>query len=191
MFFTLHRHRVYGIENLPKGPALIAANHTSYYDPPLIAVSSPEELHFLAKDSLFKVPLFSSAIRALNAHPVSGTASDLASFKLICKLIAEEKKVVIFPEGRRSETNELLPIKPGIGMLAMRCDAPIVPTYISGLYDVWPMYNAIPKPWGKTTIHFGKPIDWHSYAHLDRKEAQQAIATDLYAAIEALRPKTE
>lgn len=186
-FFTLYHHQVFGSENIPAGPAIIAANHTSYFDPPIIGASSPYELHFLAKASLFDHPIFGAAIRKLNAHPVSGTASDLSSFKLICQLISEGKKVVIFPEGARSPTGQMLSIKPGIGMLAMRSNAPIVPAYIDGLFEAWPMDKKYPKLWGRTAVHFGRPIDWHAYSHLDRKEAQQAIADDIGKAILELK----
>lgn len=187
LFRLLYRLEIKGVENIPAGPALIAANHTSYFDPPLIGASVHEELHFLAKANLFRFPIFGRMIRNLNAHPVSGTTSDLASFKLICQLIVEGKKVVIFPEGGRSVNGELLPIRPGVGMLAMRCDAPIIPTYIKGLYEAWPMGQKFPKPWGRVSIHFGRPIDWHDFKHLDRKQAQEAIAEAITSALIELK----
>lgn len=186
LFFICHRHKVYGTDNLPNGPALIAANHTSFWDPPLITASTPCELHFLAKASLFRPPL-GPIIERLNAHPVTGTASDLSSFKLIQQLILKGCKVVIFPEGSRSQTGEILPFKAGIGMLAMRTGAPIVPTYIQGLHEVWPMDQKFPKFWGKTAIIFGKPIHWQDYSHLEKKEAQQAIADAVHDAICSLK----
>src|SRR4029077_3846224 len=118
IFFKLvYRHKVYGREHFYKGAAIIASNHSSYYDPPILAISWPEEVHFLAREGLFKNPLFGGLIRKLNSHPVSGDASDIKVFKLICSLLAEGKKIILFPEGKRGDTDALDTLKPGIAML--------------------------------------------------------------------------
>src|SRR5262249_28405392 len=77
-FKVLYRHKVYGLEHFYEGSAIIAANHVSLYDPPVLAISWPQEVHFLARESLFKHAIFGWLIRKLNAHPVSGEASDIA-----------------------------------------------------------------------------------------------------------------
>src|SRR5579872_4086840 len=90
-FKVLYRHQVYGREHTHRGAAIIAGNHTSFYDPPILAISWPEEVHFLARETLFDFPLFGALIRALNTHPVSGDASDIKVFKTICAQLKEEK----------------------------------------------------------------------------------------------------
>ena len=185
-FKVFYRHKVYGLEHFVKRAAIIAPNHTSYYDPPLTAASWPEEVHFLARESLFKPFMFGSFIRALNSHPVSGDFADVSIFKIILKLLKEGKQIILFPEGGRSD-GELEKIKPGIGMLLMRSQAVIVPTYIHGAFQVWSRNRKLPKPFGKTACVFGSPLMWESFAHLEKREAQEAIAARLSKSILALK----
>jgi len=190
LYFSLfYRLKITGLENLPKGPAIIAPNHVSFFDPPIIAASCKEEVYFLARSSLFEQPFWGGIIKRLNAYPVAGTAQDLASMKLICQLLKENKKVTIFPEGIRSEDGELAKIKSGIGMLAMRSEAPIVPVYIDGTFDAWNKFRKFPKPWGKISCSFGKPIYPADFVHLGKKQAQDAIAHQTEQEIRLLKAK--
>ncbi|MBI3236946.1 MAG: 1-acyl-sn-glycerol-3-phosphate acyltransferase [Chlamydiales bacterium] len=95
-FKIFYRHRVYGMEHFYEEAAILAANHVSFYDPPILAISWPQEVHFLAREGLFKNPLFGGLIRKLNAHPVSGDAGDVAVFKTVCQLLNEGKKIILF-----------------------------------------------------------------------------------------------
>jgi 1-acyl-sn-glycerol-3-phosphate acyltransferase len=180
-------NRVYGEERFPEGGAILASNHVSFLDPPLIAISSPVEVHFLARESLFKNPIFGGYIRALNAHPVSGDVGDVSVFKLITQLLSSGKKVILFPEGARSRDNQLGVIKPGIALLVSRSNSAVVPTYVHGTFKAWGRGKSFPKPWGKTACVFGTPIYWKDFAHLDKKEAQKALADRLSESILALR----
>jgi len=186
-FCLLYRHKVYGLENLPQGGAIIAPNHASYYDPPIIGGSCPGEAHFFARDTLFQKPLLRILIRNLNAHPISGTSQDIRSIKLALQLLSEGKKVVIFPEGIRSADESLGTIKPGIGMLALRCECPIIPVYIHGTFSIWPRSERFPKLWGKTACVFGTPVFPKTFKSLQRKEAQEALAQNVYESILALK----
>ena len=187
IFKILYRHKTYGSENVPHGKAIIAPNHVSFYDPPLIGASCPEEVHFLAKDVLFNNAILGPIIRNLNAFPVSGNASDLKTIKSLVKLLKTEEKVIIFPEGIRTYDGKLSTIKPGIARIAMRAEAPIVPTFIHGTFEIWPRQNKFPKPWGRTLCAFGAPIYPEKYQHMEKREAQQAIADDVKKSLEDLR----
>lgn len=175
-FRSFYHLKVCGLENLPNGHAILAPNHASFFDPPVIAASCKEEVSFLARASLFRHLLFGSLISRLNAHPVTGTAQDLASMKMICNLLKQDKKVVIFPEGVRSEDGKLGEIKTGIGMLSLRANAPIVPVFIKGTYEVWNKDRKWPKPWGHISCTFGKPIYPEEFSKLGKKQAQEALA---------------
>ena len=177
-FFRLfYRHKIYGLENYIQGGALVAANHVSFYDPPLVAVSCPEEMHFLARKTLFEHKFFGALIRKLNSHPVTGGASDVSVMRTILKLLKEGKKVLLFPEGTRTE-GKLGEIREGLGLLAQKSDCPIIPAYIFGAEKIWPPSRKFPKLSGKTAVVFGKPIKPSVYAHQTRKEAQRQIARD-------------
>lgn len=185
-FFKLfYRHKVYGLENFVSGCGIIAANHVSFYDPPLIAVSSPEEIHFLARKTLFDHQIFGAFIQKLNAHPVSGGAGDASVLRMILKLLKKGNKVLLFPEGTRRE-GELGEIREGLGLLAYKSGCPIIPAYIFGADTAWPRSRKFPKLWGRTAVVFGKPIDPAAFSHLERREAQRAIAAAFAAAINEL-----
>lgn len=186
-FKIFHRHSTYGLENFMKGRAILAPNHTSFFDPPLVAISWPGEVSFLARKTLFASPIFGTLITRLNAYPVNQASQELSSMKLICQLLGEDKNMVIFPEGKRSSDGSLLPIKSGIGMLAMRAQSPIIPVYIHGGFYVWNRFQRFPKLSGKTACVFGAPIDWHDFSHLDKKAAQEAIANKVRESILELK----
>lgn len=182
-----YRHRVYGLEHYYSGAAIIASNHTSFFDPPIVSTSWPQEVHFLARESLFKHRFFGSLIRALNAHPISGDVGDITVFKSICKLLNEGKKLVLFPEGKRSNNGQLGLIKPGIGLLISRTQSAVIPAYIVGAYDAWGKGRRLPKFWGKTACVFGSPIRAEAFTHMDKKAAQQAVSDKLTVALKDLK----
>jgi 1-acyl-sn-glycerol-3-phosphate acyltransferase len=184
---VFYRLRVYGQEHFFEGAAIIAANHISFLDPPILGVSWPEEVHFLAKQSLFKIPVFGWIITKINTHPLKGDGGDLAVVKAICQLLNEGKKVVLFPEGKRSYDNQLSPIKPGISLLLSKTHAAIIPTYIFGTFEAWPRTQWLPKPWKKIGCVFGTPFSWKDFMYLEKKEAQNALAERLTKAIEGLK----
>jgi len=187
VFFKIfYRHKVYGLEHYIPGSALIAANHVSFFDPPAIAISCPGEIHFLARQTLFK-SYFGKFISAVNSHPVRKDATNLRVMKDICVMLKEEKKVLMFPEGTRSKDNILQPIKPGMGLLLSKSESAILPAYVHGTFDVWSRNQKYPKLWGRTAVIFGSPILWSDYADMDRKEAQELIALRLTQALGELR----
>lgn len=187
LFFSFYQHRTYGADHLPTGSCIIAPNHASFYDPPVVAISCKEEVYFLARKSLFERFLFGTAIRHLNALPVTGSSQDLSAFKLIFRLLKEGKKVVVFPEGARTLDGNLSEIKPGIGMIAMKSQCPIVPTYIHGTYNIWPRGQKFPKIWGRSACVFGSPIHPKNFGNLEKKEVHEAIARQLSDSILALQ----
>lgn len=188
LFFRLfYGLKVYGKNHLPEGGAIIAANHTSYYDPPIIGAASPKEIHFLAREGLFRNPIFGGMIRALNAHPLSGAASDVKIFRTVFSLLSEGKKVILFPEGERQFDGEFGPVKPGASLLVAKSETAIVPTYIEGAHAVWARAQKFPKLFGKLSCVFGTPIFWKDYAHMDRKAAQAAISEEIAKSWHALR----
>ncbi len=187
-FFKLfYRHKVYGQEHFAPGGAIIAANHASFFDPPIAAISSPQEVHFLARETLFKIPIFGSIIRALNSHPVRGDAGDIAVFKTLTSLLKEGKKVILFPEGTRESSDALEEIKPGLSLLITRANAFVQPLYIHGTFQIWNRFRKFPKFSGRTASVFGSPIRYESFAHLEKRAAQEALSQAVASALTQLR----
>ncbi len=184
LFFRL---KVYGKENIKKGKCLIAPNHTSFFDPPLIAGAWPGTAAFLARKTLFKSPFSSFILNCLNTYPVGGTTDDLSSLKLIGQLLQANQAVFIFPEGSRSKDGTLSTVKSGIGMIAIRNNAPIIPVYIDGTFEVWPRTQRFPSFCGKLACVFGKPIPCEQFEDLPRKKAYDAMAKKTAEAITSLK----
>lgn len=187
-FFRLfYRSSIYGVQTPYQGKAILAPNHASFLDPPLIGAAWPEEVHFLARASLFRSRIWRMILTHLNAHPVQGTVQDLESFRLIRQLLEEDKKVVIFPEGERSTTGEMQTIKSGIAMLALRMQCPIIPVYIKGTFEAWPKHSRWPKFGSSIICIFGKPIFPQSSPNMTKKQMQELLTEQVQQQLEELR----
>lgn len=187
-FFRLcYRYKVYNHSSIYSKGAIIAPNHTSYLDPPLIGISWPQKTHYLAKGSLFRFRILRWMFSFLPVHPIQGSAQDLSSFKIVHQLIRKDQKVVIFPEGGRSDNGQLKPIKTGVAMLALKAQCPIIPVYIYGAFEVWPKGRRWPRLGGAIGCVFGRPIFVDKYLHLDKREARQMLSEQLRRSLENLR----
>jgi 1-acyl-sn-glycerol-3-phosphate acyltransferase len=152
---------VRGRENIPRqGGLIVASNHISYWDPPMIASALPREVHFLAKEELFTVPLLGVAIRSLNSIPIRRGAADLSGLARAIAALKAGGGLLLFPEGSRMRDGELHSPRPGVGLMAVQGDVPIVPCYISG--------SNRPGRWwyrgARVRMTFGTSRDWREYA---------------------------
>ena len=157
----LFRFRVIGRENFNvEGPAIIAANHQSYIDPPLIGVAYPGELHYLARNTLFKRRLANWILTEVNAIPVDRDRGDVGAFRAVLKLLKDGHRTVIFPEGTRTLTGQIQKARPGIGMIVAKTLVPVIPARIFGSFEAWPKNGKLkPHP---ITVVIGKPIRFTS-----------------------------
>lgn len=188
----LYHHKVYGVEHIPAGGVLLAANHASFLDPPLVGISCNEEIVYLARETLFDNSVLSFFLTRWNVLPVKVSKEDgeartsnidPSTFKKICRSIKEGKKVLIFPEGTRSLDGELQPIKSGVGMIARIAHCPIVPVYIANAYQAWNRHQKYPKLTGNIACVFGSPIYPEEFEHLDKKERDATIALSISDAL--------
>jgi len=132
--------RVYGRENLPaKGPFIIVSNHASYVDPGVIAIACDGyRISFMAKKELFKSRRWRWWFEATDCIPADRFARDSGPLKTAIKKLKSGKIVGIFPEGTRSPDGKMQKAEPGIGFLAEKTGAPIIPLYLSGTDSVLP-----------------------------------------------------
>lgn len=184
---VFYRLKVYGIENFPKGGGLVIANHTSFYDPPIVAAICPEEVHFLARASLFTKPFFGWFIRKLNAHPVNRDGADPRALRQVHDLLIRGYKVILFPEGARSEDGKLRPFRSGLGFLAYKAKSQIIPIYIDGAHKIWQRGKKFPRLWGNIVCVIGKPIQSQSFQTSDRKKAIEDMTNSAQQAVGALK----
>jgi cytidylate kinase len=186
-FFRLfYGLKIEGDMYVHKGAGLIVANHASYLDPPVLSVSCPEEVHFLARGSLFQNALFGWFIRKLNAHPVEKTGQDVKVFRDILKLLSMGHKVILFPEGVRSLDGCLQPFQRGLAFIVMKAKVPIYPAYLQGTYQVWPRGQRWPKWKGKVTCRFGPPLYFDVWRARDKRALEEEILSKTWQAVRNL-----
>lgn len=188
LFFKLfYHHKVYGKEHLPKQGGIMASNHASFFDPPMLAISCPYKIHFLARQTLFQSRFFSWMLRKYLTHPISSGKGNIQTIRLACELLEEGKKVVIFPEGKRSKNGKLQKGQMGVGMLVLRTQSLVIPVYIHGTYEIWKSQEKLPKLKGRTACVFGSTLHFSPKEGEDRKELQQRVADEIMEAIERLQ----
>jgi len=130
---TLTGWEVRGRERIPEsGGVIVAANHISFWDPPLIGAAVRRESYFLAKEELFATPVLGPLIRSVNAIPIRRGVADLSGLSRALDALKRGAVLLMFPEGSRMRDGELHPARPGVGMMAVHADVPIVPCFISG-----------------------------------------------------------
>jgi 1-acyl-sn-glycerol-3-phosphate acyltransferase len=190
-FHLFYRFSISGDQTVLPGKAILAPNHASFLDPPIIGAAWHEDVHYLARASLFRNRLLGWLLIKLHAHPIHGNANDIDSIRLICQLLNEGNKVVIFPEGERSSSGDLQTIKSGIAMIALRTQAPIIPIYISGTFEAWPRHRKRPKVGTTIVCVFGKPIFPDISGEGNKRQAQEQLTQKVQMGLEELRLMVE
>lgn len=139
-----------GTENIPKsGPVIICSNHISNYDPPIVGMTCPRPIHFLAKEELFENKIFGYILKKVHAFPIKRGMKDRNALRNGLHVLKEGHVLGLFPEGTRSKTGEIKRGLAGAGFFALRSKAEVVPCAIVGSYQ------------SKDPLHviYGKPID--------------------------------
>ena len=167
------------------GPVIVASNHTSYLDPLLLGCTYKKRpLSFMARKSLFSNKYFSWFIRSVFAFPVNRVeegGSSKEALKAFCKKLAENRGVVIFPEGTRSDNGKIKEIQAGVGMLSVRGQSPVQPVYIMGSFFCWPRSKGIdllrPYP---LRVYIGDAIyPRKKLKRSEKRKEQERIASEL------------
>lgn len=132
VYHIIFKITVVGAENIPaeKGGYIIASNHVSNNDPPLVGITFRGKYAFMAKEELFKNPLFAWLIRSLGAFPVKRGAKDSSAIEKALRSLENGRIFVIFPEGTRSKDGELGRAKSGITLIAAQAKVPVVPVFV-------------------------------------------------------------
>jgi 1-acyl-sn-glycerol-3-phosphate acyltransferase len=180
---------VSGEENIPAdGPFVVVSNHASFLDPFFIGYASiRRQVGFMAKEELFRIPLFGSLIRRYDAFPVRRGQHDMSAVRLFHDFLHQNKPLLIFPEGTRTLTGELQTAKKGVGMLLYGARVPVIPAYVGGTFESWPKGKLFPKS-TRTYVHFGKAIELEDlYREKPEKETYRKISEKLMENIAKLR----
>ena len=132
-FRILHRERM-----IETGPVILAMNHQSYLDPPLVGSVSNRVIFSLARKSLLDHSFWRWLLLKCNVIPIDHNGRDYAALKRVIRLVREGKAALIFPEGARSIDGNLQPPQPGLGFVIANTLAPVVPMRIFGAHEAWP-----------------------------------------------------
>ncbi len=178
VFPLLGGREVYGVENIPDDSgAVIAPNHVSYADPPMVAACLPRRTYFMAKRELFEVPLFGWFIHRMYAFPVERGSSDTTAIRYAINLVRAGELVIVFPEGTRSKDGTIGEGNLGAAIIAGRAGAPIIPCAIVGT-DVMLPRGAKFLRRAKIYVAFGEPVYPRpdETGRLSRKVLEEATA---------------
>jgi 1-acyl-sn-glycerol-3-phosphate acyltransferase len=167
-----------------RGGVLLAPNHISDIDPPVVNLSLFRPLWFMAKSELFDIKILGPLIRFSQAFPVERGGADRAALRRAAQLLQNDQAVVVFPEGRLSQNGELQPLLPGVTMLALHAGVPIIPVGISGSNKVLPFSEIVPRPsLEPLRVHFGKPLEFSDLKELPPREQREQSTLRLEVAL--------
>lgn len=175
------RLKFIGRENIPEeGGVITAFNHTSNWDPVIAALSCKRHMCFMAKEDLFKNPVFGGLIKKLGAFPVKRGRGDIGAIKAALNILRDGRVMLMFPEGHRIKDGREVKAKPGVALIAQMAKVPVVPVCISGTY----------KWMHRITVTYGKPVSLEEYYGKKLEQEQiQSIADGILDNIRELAVK--
>lgn len=166
----VYRVKIVGTENIPKqGAVIFCGNHKSFLDAPLIEVTCKrDDTRFIAKEELAKNPFMAYLGRIFNIILVKRNDKDLGPMKETLKTLKENKCIALFPEGTRNGLKKGIKPKTGVAYFALNSNAQVIPVGIKGGE----------KPFRKTVITYGKPLDLEEYKPNKKDKQTAQIVTD-------------
>jgi len=165
--------RVFNRHHEPaRGGVVYICNHQSFLDPMLMSFALRRPMNYMARESLFRVPVFKRLIESLNAFPVRRESADLGAMKEALRRIRAGGQLVMFAEGTRTRDGTIGRMLPGVAMLSRRAAEWTVPVLIDGAFEAWPRWRMFPAP-GNVVVQYARPI---SRAEARRLEPDAFVA---------------
>ncbi len=187
--------RVYNAERVPlKGAVILASNHTSYLDPPLVGSGVRRSINYLARENLFRFPVMGWVLRQWQVVPVDRDGGGAVGLRAILDRLLAGGAIILFPEGTRTRDGQLQPARSGIGLTVIKSTAPVVPVRVFGMFEAYGRHLRFPRP-RRVAVKYGQPMGFEqlraeakvcSKARL--KEIYQQVADEIMAAIARLEP---
>jgi 1-acyl-sn-glycerol-3-phosphate acyltransferase len=190
---------VHNPERVPvKGPVILASNHASFLDPPLVGAGLGRDINYLARDTLFRFPVVGWVLRNVNSVPVDREGGGAAGLRAILDRLLDGGAIILFPEGTRTKTGKLQPARSGIGLTVIKSGAAVVPVRVFGTYEAFGRHMGLPVPGRHVAVKYGKPLLFEelrgeaktcSKARL--KQIYQEVADEIMREIGKLGPYTD
>jgi 1-acyl-sn-glycerol-3-phosphate acyltransferase len=198
MYATYFRWRVFHPERVPTdGAVLLACNHASILDPPLVGCGLKRECTFLARETLFRFPPIRWLFTQWQAVPIDRDGGGASGMKRIVAALGRGRAVILFPEGTRTHDGQLQPVRHGVGLIVVKSAAPVVPVRVWGTFEAYGRNIPVPKP-KRVTVKYGAPMPFTELREEAKtcskerlKEIYQEIANQIMAAISRLEPKRD
>ena len=195
VFAVYFRWRVFNAQRVPlEGPVILAANHASFIDPPLVGAGLEREINYLARESLFRFPVVGAILRSVNSVPVDRDGGGAAGLKAILGRLLAGGGIILFPEGTRTRNGRLQPARSGIGLTVIKSEAPVLPVRVFGTFEAYGRHLKFPHP-HPIAVKYGQPMRFEKLRAEARtcpkprlKEIYQQIADEIMEAIAKLEP---
>ena len=195
LFQLYFRWRVYNVERVPlEGPVILASNHASYLDPPLVGAGLRRHINYLAREDLFQVPVMGWVLRQWQVVPVDRDGGGAAGLRRILDRLLAGGAIILFPEGTRTRDGKLQTARSGIGLTVIKSSAPVVPVRVFGTFEAYGRHLRFPRP-RRMTVKYGRPLSFEQLRAEAKvcskprlKEIYQQVANELMTAIAKLEP---
>lgn len=195
LYATYFRWRVFHPERVPQtGPVILASNHASFIDPPLIGAGIRRMVNYLARDTLFIVPVLGALLRSWHVVPVDREGGGAAGLKGIMDRLRAGGVILLFPEGTRTSDGRLGRAKSGLGLVVIKSSAPVVPVRVFGTFEAYGRHLHVPRP-RRVMVKYGVPLDFQALREEARtcpkarlKEIYQEVSEQIMAAIARIEP---
>ena len=195
LFKVYFQWRVYHAERVPlEGGVILASNHASFLDPPLVGAGLRRSINYLARENLFRFPVMGWVLRQWQVVPVDRDGGGAKGLRAILDRLLAGGAIILFPEGTRTRDGKLQLARSGIGLTVIKSTAPVVPVRVFGTFEAYGRHLRIPRPY-RVAVKYGQPMLFEglraeakvcSKARL--KEIYQQVADELMAAIAKLEP---
>jgi 1-acyl-sn-glycerol-3-phosphate acyltransferase len=187
--------KIFNAERVPMtGPLILAGNHASFIDPPLIGGSLDRPINYFGRESLFRYPGIGALLRSWNSVPIDRSGKNPRGMKVVIDRVKHGAGIVLFPEGTRTLDGKLQPGKSGIGLLVIKTDAPVVPCRVFGTFEAFGKHVKFPRP-HPIAVKYDFPMMFEALraeaksCSKDRlKEIYQEVADQIMERIAKLEP---
>src|SRR5271154_4386600 len=198
MFAVYFRWSVFNPERVPQsGGVILASNHASFLDPPLVGSGLHRDINYLARESLFRFPGIGALLRSWNSVPVDRDGGGAAGLKAILERLLAGGGIILFPEGTRTTDGRLQKARSGIGLTVIKSNAIVIPVRTFGTFEAFGRNHKFPRP-KKVSVKYGEPMRFEKLRaeakvcdKVRLKEIYQEIADEIMAAIAKLEPRED